>query len=253
MDLTTFWACHRAAFAHFGGVPREILYDRTRTVVRQHVGKQQGLDRHTFHPEALASAYHYGFRMKLCKPYRAKTKGKVESDVDYVRGSLLKAHSFKSHDEANRAWLEFNETVARARTHGEMVAQRAARDRQALLDAPPEPYLVVSRTQRTVARDGFFSFEGRRYGVPPKLAKPGDRVELVLGAQEIEVHSHTTGERLTIHERGRPQRILPDPEQEPVPLAEVLGALPLAEVEVHRRPLSLYEEIASFAGEVSRG
>jgi hypothetical protein len=34
MDLVTFWACHRAAFAHFGGVPREILYDRTKTIVR---------------------------------------------------------------------------------------------------------------------------------------------------------------------------------------------------------------------------
>jgi transposase len=29
-DLVTFWACHRAAFAHFGGVPRQLLYDRTR-------------------------------------------------------------------------------------------------------------------------------------------------------------------------------------------------------------------------------
>jgi transposase len=25
LDLVTFWACHRAAFAHFGGVPRELL------------------------------------------------------------------------------------------------------------------------------------------------------------------------------------------------------------------------------------
>jgi transposase len=75
MDLVTFWACHRAAFSHFGGVPKEILYDRTKTVVRQHVGREQGLERRLFHPEALASACHYGFRMRLCKPYRAKTQG----------------------------------------------------------------------------------------------------------------------------------------------------------------------------------
>jgi transposase len=30
-DLVTFWACHRAAFTHFGGVPGELLYDRTKT------------------------------------------------------------------------------------------------------------------------------------------------------------------------------------------------------------------------------
>ena len=37
-DLATFWACHAAAFAHFGGVPGEVVYDRTKTVVRKHVG-----------------------------------------------------------------------------------------------------------------------------------------------------------------------------------------------------------------------
>jgi transposase len=39
MDLATFWAAHRAAFDHFGGVPKSIAYDRTKTVVRNHVGK----------------------------------------------------------------------------------------------------------------------------------------------------------------------------------------------------------------------
>ncbi len=38
-DLVTFWACHVAAFRHFGGVPASILYDRTKTVVKRHVGR----------------------------------------------------------------------------------------------------------------------------------------------------------------------------------------------------------------------
>ena len=39
MDMATFWACHRAAFAHFGGVPASIVYDRTKTVVKRHVAQ----------------------------------------------------------------------------------------------------------------------------------------------------------------------------------------------------------------------
>lgn len=39
MDLATFWDCHTRAFARFGGVPAEVLYDRTKTVVRRHVGR----------------------------------------------------------------------------------------------------------------------------------------------------------------------------------------------------------------------
>lgn len=247
MDLVTFWACHRRAFAHFGGVPKELLYDRTKTVVKQHVGRPHGLEREIFHPEALASAYHYGFRMRLCKPYRAKTKGKVESDVDYVRGRLLRAHSFHGYEQANHAWSEWNEAVARRRTHGthgEVVAERAERDRAALLALPPAPYLVVARTQRVVGRDGFFSFEGRRYAIPATLAKPGERMELVLGAQEIEVHAVQTGKLVASYERGRPERVMPDPKEETVALAKVLGALPHEE-EVHRRPLSIYEEVVA--------
>ena len=95
-DLVTFWACHRAAFTHFGGVPRELLYDRTKTVVRAHVGRERSLGENVFHPEALASAHHYGFTLRLCKAYRPQTKGKVESDVPYVRERLLRAHAFGS-------------------------------------------------------------------------------------------------------------------------------------------------------------
>jgi len=240
-DLVTFWACHRAAFRHFGGVPRELLYDRTKTVVRSHVGREVSLGERLFHPEALASAHHYGFRLRLCRAYRPQTKGKVESDVPYVRERLLRGHSFGSYAQANAAWRSWNDDVARQRvhgTHGEVVAARAERDRAALLGLPPAPYLVVERTTRTVARDGFFSFEGRRYQVPG--ARPGERVELVLGETELEVYSTVDGRRLARHERGRPHRVLPDPVEGSVSLAAVLQALP--EPEVHQRPLSVYQE-----------
>jgi transposase len=241
-DLVTFWACHRRAFRHFGGVPRELLYDRTKTVVRTHVGKDVSLQERRFHPEALASAHHYGFSMRLCRPYRAKTKGKVEHDVSYVRERLLRGHSFTSYEQANLAWQAWNEDIARQRvhgTHGEIVAERARRDRAALLALPASDYLVVERTSRVVARDGFFSFEGRRYPVPD--AGPGERVELVLGATELEVYSLSDGRRIARHERGRPHRVLPDPVESSVSLATVLDAIP--QVEVRRRPLAVYQEL----------
>jgi hypothetical protein len=93
---------------------------------------------------------------------------------------------------------------------------------------------------RVIARDGFFSFEGRRYQVPD--AKPGQRVVIVVGAQELEIYSSEDGSRLARHERGRPAKVLPDPARDSVSLAQVLSALP--QPEVHRRPLSVYEEAA---------
>jgi hypothetical protein len=42
-DLAAFWDCHRRAFAHSGGVPKSIVYDRTKTVVRRHGILKAGL------------------------------------------------------------------------------------------------------------------------------------------------------------------------------------------------------------------
>ena len=210
--------------------------------MRQHVGREVTLERRIFHDEALASAHHYGFSMRLCQPYRAKTKGKVEHDVPYVRERLFRGHSFTSYEHANEQWRSWNEDVALKRvhgTHGEIVAVRGERDRAALLPLPAVDYLVVERTSRVIARDGFFSFEGRRYHVPG--ARPGERVELVLGATEIEVYSLLDGRLVCRHERGRPKIVLPDPAENSVPLARVLESIP--KVEVHHRPLSVYQEL----------
>ena len=63
--LATFYDCHRLAFAHYGGVRAEIVYDRTKTVVRHHVGRGQDTP---LHPEAVAFAGHYGFAIRLGRP-----------------------------------------------------------------------------------------------------------------------------------------------------------------------------------------
>jgi transposase len=241
-DLVTFWACHRAAFAHFGGVPAEILYDRTKTVVKSHVGRLRGLDE-LYHPEAVASATHYGFRLRLCLPGHAKTKGKVESDVRWLRGRLTAGHSFTSYEEADAAWAAWNEAVARVRvhgTHGEVVAERAVRDRAALLTLPARPYLVLARTSRRVARDGFVSFEGRRYLVP--RAVPGERLEITVGERELEMRRDGERALLAAHHRGAPHRLLPDPAAGSVSLAALMAALPAEPV--HARPLALYDELS---------
>jgi transposase len=57
-DLVTFFDCHRRGFAHFGGVPSTLVYDRTKTVVKRHVAPGKAVP---LHREAAAFAEHYGF------------------------------------------------------------------------------------------------------------------------------------------------------------------------------------------------
>jgi hypothetical protein len=73
-DLQSVLRCHIAALEAFGGAPCEILYDRMKTAV---IGEDaDGLV--IYNRALLDLARHYGFQPRACRPYRPKTKGKVE-------------------------------------------------------------------------------------------------------------------------------------------------------------------------------
>lgn len=82
----TLRRCHEHAFEYFQGVPKEALYDNMRTVVEQRNAFGEG--KHKFHPGLWDMARHFGFTPRLCRPYRAKTKGKVERFNRYLRNSF---------------------------------------------------------------------------------------------------------------------------------------------------------------------
>ena len=86
MKVQTLIACHDHAFEYFRGVPRKVLYDNMKTVVLER--DAAGEDAHRFHSGFLDYARHCGFIIKLCRPYRAKTKGKVERFNGYLRVSF---------------------------------------------------------------------------------------------------------------------------------------------------------------------
>jgi transposase len=88
--------CHELAFLFFGGVPRTVLYDNMKTIVdtRDCYGKGQ----HKFHGEMYDLSKQLGFKIKLCRPYRAKTKGKVERFNSYLKGNFYRPLLIKLND-----------------------------------------------------------------------------------------------------------------------------------------------------------
>src|SRR5215208_2558143 len=126
MDLATFWDCHRRAFAHFGGVPGAIVYDRTKTVIKRHVAPGVAVP---LHPEAAAFAEHYGFTIDVLAAYRPTGKGRVERQVSIVRDHVLAGRGFDSIaelDGAFTAWLPIRRSQTH-RTHGQVIGVRATR------------------------------------------------------------------------------------------------------------------------------
>jgi transposase len=82
MKQETFQKCHIKAFEYFGGVTKTILYDNLKSVVIQR--DKYGKGEHGFNKEFLDFSKD-NFVPKLCKPYRAKTKGKVERFIRYLK------------------------------------------------------------------------------------------------------------------------------------------------------------------------
>ncbi|WP_425461233.1 IS21 family transposase [Kitasatospora atroaurantiaca] len=275
-DLATFFDCHRQAFAHFGGVPMTIVYDRTKTVVRRHVAPGEAVP---LHPEAVAFAGHYDFDIDVLAAYRPQGKGRVERQVLIVRDHVLAGRAFSSIEEldaAFTAWVPLRRARVHS-THGEVIGHRAVRDHMALRPLPPRPYVVAQRHLRHVGKDCLVAFDANLYSVPARRVRPRQLVEIRATKSQIMLHStapDASGETLlAVHPRavGRGARVvdqkhwdglpkgdnrrvttgdvLPRPRHQDAPgeqagpLQALLHRSAATRVEVGRRPLSVYDEL----------
>ena len=147
-EMSTLFAGLEAAFAAFGGVPAELLFDQMRAVVLRDLRLDgSGL---TTNGEFRRFAAHWGFHIRACRPYRAKTKGKVERPIRYLRQSFFYGRTFVSDADLNAQVERWLASVANQRIHQTTRAQpqaRFEREEQPLLQplaARPYPSLVLT-------------------------------------------------------------------------------------------------------------
>jgi len=195
--LESLMDAHARAFSHFGGRTQCILYDNPRTIVT-------AKDEATGHVEWNATFKDrmdfYGVTMKLCRYYRAQTKGKIENGVKYVKRNALAGRRFRSLDEQNEYLLDWCVNVADEREHGtthEKPADRFKRSEKLIpVDARP-PARREEVVVRRVPRDAYVAVETNRYPVPFTWAGRDVTVRLLAG----EVAIHLEGAEAVTHER----------------------------------------------------
>jgi transposase len=164
-DLQTVLRCHIAAFEALGGAPAEILYDRMKTAVLGEVD-DQGI---AYNRKLLDLAAHYRFLPKACRPYRAKTKGKVERPFRYVREDFFLGRAFRNLDDLNAQFRHWLDTIANPRRHattGRIVLEHFAEEKPYLKALPALPFNLVLTLDRRVTREGMVSVGGNLYSVP---------------------------------------------------------------------------------------
>jgi transposase len=242
---SAWFAGLEAAFRHFGGVPREVLLDNARALVEHHDPATREV---RFNARLEAFARYWGFIPRACAPYRARTKGKDESGVKYVKRNALAGHSFDSWAAMEAHLGRWMREVAEVRRHGtteEPPRTRFDRDEAASLrplNGRP-PFQQMRELVRVVGSECTIELDTNSYSVPWRLIgqrvaviASGGRVAIRHDGIEVAAHAEVAGRRQRViepsHYHGTPG--LARPAQVPeVPTATLPPPLlrPLAEYE----------------------
>ena len=226
------------AFQHFGGVPEELLTDNAKPLVNCHPTGRKAV----FHPEFEAFCRHWGVVPRACQPFRARTKGKVENGVGYVKRNALGGLEFASDvalDEHLAGWML---NVADVRIHGtthERPIDRFEAEKSALRPILIHPsYLRVRSFARKVSTDFRIDVDTNRYSVPPAFV--GQTLDVVIEADTLMVlHQDRIIAKHAVHP-GRHQVV-----EDPVHVASLVEAKKRLRKECEiRRPISKYAEAA---------
>ncbi len=258
-DTTTWLRCHVHAWHYFGGVPRVVLHDNLKTAVLER-GAEGSIH---WNPRYLDLADYYGFSLRACQPYRAQTKGKVESGIRYLRGNFWPGLRFVDLPDLNRQCRDWLDLTANRRVHGttgEVPFDRLAGEQLQPL-AGKLDYDTSLIGFRRASKDCFVSYGGNYYSVPfayvrqtLQVRETEDGLLVVQDAQGEEIARHRLAD-------GSRQRVAISAHYEPLRAATRLPSRPLAiqtslpadwtslpeAPEVESRPLSWYDRILEVA------
>jgi len=199
------------AFRHFRGVPHELLLDNAKALVDQHNVQTREIK---FNDRFHAFCRYWGVIPRACAPYRARTKGKDERGVGYVKRNAIAGHRFDSTEALEAHLVRWVREVADTRVHGttgEPPLERFERSEAAALKplAAKAPFLQVRELTRRVHTDACIELDTNRYSVPWKLI--GETVTVVVSerqvrvfyaGQEVACHAQSPLRRASVIERG---------------------------------------------------
>ena len=218
---------------YFGGVTKEVLVDNQKSAVLQ--ASNTGSPR--FNERFVDLAGHYGFTPRACRPYRARTKGKDERMVRYIKENFfVRYRSFESWehlDQLAELWLREEADLRLQGTVKEVVAERFEREKPHLKPLPNIRYDTSYFEYRQVAWDGYVEVRGNRYSVPAALV--GQRVAVRIGLDGLLRVFHAD-QSVTRHQ-------LKNRQEGWSTLTEHRAEMWQTTLQVQQRSLAIYEEV----------
>ena len=240
------------AFHYFDGRTRELLLDNAKPLVTFHDAQTREV---RFNDRFHAFCRYWDVLPKACAPYRARTKGKDERGVGYVKRNAVAGHAFDSWAalEAHLVW--WMREVADVRVHGTTGEPPIERFRQkeALALRHLEgrtSFQPIRECIRRVHADACVEVETNRYSVPWRLIGEtvtvlvNEQVRVLHAGHEVAAHIRLVGERRASIQREHLIGIV-GTESRPKPSSTEMRAVPAAPALL--RPLEEYEAITGGA------
>lgn len=200
---SAWFAGIEAAFAHFGGRVRTLLVDNARALVTEH---DIGTRKVQFNSRFEAFCRHWELRARACAPFRARTKGKTENGVGYVKKNAVAGHGFESWAAFEAHLARWQREVSDVRIHGttgEAPRVRFEAERAHLRPiAGIAPFVQVRDLVRRVNAEGCIELDTNAYSVPWRLI--GEQVSVIVsdavvsvrhGGEEVARHGELAGSR----------------------------------------------------------
>jgi transposase len=175
------------ALEHFGGMPESILCDNASPLVQSHDRVTNAV---VWHPGFAAFCKDRNIITRACRVRRARTKGKIERVVGYVKHNALAGRAFPSFEALRRHLVRWAVEVADQRIHRttrERPADRFERAERAALRPLPGRVLPVRtrRLNRRVSNDCYVDIDTIRYSVPHRFVR--EKVQVVIDRQRVEI------------------------------------------------------------------
>ena len=218
--VESFCKALEEGFDFFGGVPRSVKVDNLKAAILKNF--RFDLE---FNKNFLEFAYHYGFVIKPCTPYKPNQKGKVERSVDYVKKNFFSERSFKTLYQLKVGLKDWNIHTSNQRIHGttKCIPQDIflTQEKKSLLPLPNDRFLVPELFLRTVKPNCHISFDNSYYSVPyiwvskqVEIRKFNNILKIYADDTAIAVHkiSNTPGTYTTIHSHYPEHRIYSETE-----------------------------------------
>lgn len=226
------------AFIHFGGRVQTLLIDNAKALVTEHDRDSRQV---TFNRRFEAFCRHWDVQARACAPFRARTKGKTENGVGYVKKNALAGHTFASWAALEAHLARWQREVSDVRVHGttgEAPLKRFESERAHLRPvAGRASFLQVRELARRVNAEGCIELDTNGYSVPWRLI--GEPVTVRVSAGTVSVHY--AGQEVARHAELSGQR------GRRIERAHLMGGTPPAptpaSADALLRPLAEYEAL----------